>query len=413
MSERSGQDREGAGRPVNPQEIHSRIENLRGRVVLPTCDPEDLARPVEEVIRVDAEGQRSKLTLVEGGEDVSWATVVDLEQQIGRDTICLGGIAGVNTPEKHRFRGHSRRVLENALRWMRQNGFQASMLYGIPSYYPKFGYIGAFPRPTISVKVRDAETVGRVGHPVVPFQAEEHLEAVLEMYHCVNRNRTGVTRRDPDTWDPFRKGRRWNSGAIVKVAVDADGSPAGYIVFDDAHFTATVIEVGCSAGTVCGDLLRVAADYAWEQRLETIDFLLPEDHAFVEYLKEIGFRKTVVAARDGGPMVRMLNIPEALGRICRELASRMPAYPGDLTIRTNLDDVTVAWNQEGVRVCDARPASLTATMPQWALAQLFYGVRTPDSLAAHGHVTASAQALAALRQFFPVRPHFHYPVDAF
>ena len=52
-------------------------------------------------------------------------------------------------------------------------------------------------------------------------------------------------------------------------------------------------------------------------------------------------------------------------------------------------------------------------MPQWALAQLLYGYRTAEALAAAGTLKASRQAVEALSDLFPLRPHFHYLADHF
>ena len=50
---------------------------------------------------------------------------------------------------------------------------------------------------------------------------------------------------------------------------------------------------------------------------------------------------------------------------------------------------------------------------QWAVAQLLYGYRDAEALAAAGTLKAARPAVAALCEMFPPRPHFHYLVDHF
>ena len=40
---------------------------------------------------------------------------------------------------------------------MQHEGFDVSMLFGIPNFYPKFGYATCMAQPKVSIKTRDAE----------------------------------------------------------------------------------------------------------------------------------------------------------------------------------------------------------------------------------------------------------------
>src|SRR5690242_20576154 len=79
------------------------------------------------------------------GHAVSGLWVVPFTLRIGAATVRMDGIAGVGTETEHRRRGYSRRVLEATVRWMQQGDAPLSMLYGIPDFYPKFGYATAGP----------------------------------------------------------------------------------------------------------------------------------------------------------------------------------------------------------------------------------------------------------------------------
>ncbi|MDY7010300.1 MAG: GNAT family N-acetyltransferase [Planctomycetota bacterium] len=313
------------------------------REFIPVAGPEDLDKPVDADIRVDAvPPQRHKLSLMVGGEAVSGVRIVDFSQQIGSQEVRMGGIAGVETHKDHRLKGYSRRVMVNSLRWMRREGFDVSMLLGIEDFYPKFGYAEAFPHICFKVAVRDAEAATPAGYRFVDY-APGYLKAALAMYHRNNAGRTGPIRRDPKQWVPFRRGIQWGIKAVCKVALDRTGRPVGYFVYEGRPLVARIVEVGFATPAVFGDILRAAGKIAWRCRLEQIEFVLPEDDAFVGFSLPLGVRKEVTYRRDGGGMVRMINIASSLKAVASDLAGRMDK-PGLLNIRTNLDSVSLFWS---------------------------------------------------------------------
>lgn len=398
--------------PLSRREVDRRIASLRAFRLPVRSVRERLDRTLDRRIRVDAGAGWRKLVLVVGGEDVSWATVVDFRQRIGTGVLRMGGIAGVGTRDDRRFLGYSRCVLENALRWMRGEGYHASMLYGIPSYYPKFGYAKAFPKVRFTVAVRDAERVPDPALTLVPFAAETHLRPVLAMYHANNARRTGITLRDPGRWQPFRRGLQWGAEAEARVALDARGRAVGYIVYHQQPLTASVTEVGYASPAAFPALLRDAAQRAWEQRIDTVEFHLPEDDCFMSYCRGLGCRKEVTYPADGDGMVRLIHVPGALGAAAEDMASRARGT-GCLTIRTNLDDAGLSWSGGRLRVGPASAAAPTVRLPQWALAQCLYGYREVAAATAEGIIRGTAGAPALLAELLPVRPHYHYNADHF
>ena len=412
MTQRRRTPRTRPPRRLTPHQAEARIALLRKRRVAIRSTPENLDLPLDRHVEVRGEPPCHNLVLVVDGQDVSSLAVVDFRQQVGSGLVRMGGIAGVGTPGDHRFRGYGRRVMESSLRWMRAAGFETTMLYGIPSYYPKFGYAQAFPSVSFSLAARDAGIARAGAWRFVAFRRDEHLRAVLRMYHRNVAGRTGPTRRDPKHWRPFRKGIAYNSQAICKVAIDPQGRPAGYFVYDAGHETATVIEVGFARRGVFPAILAAAGRLAARRRIEKVQLLLPEDDAFVEFCKPMGLHKEVHYRAAGGGHVRMVNIPAALTSLAAELGSRMSGR-GQLTVRTNLDDVHLSWSGGRLRVGPPRRGGPQARLPQWALAQMLYGYRRAESLAAEGVVRASADAVGALAEMFPVGPHYHYLVDHF
>jgi predicted acetyltransferase len=388
-------------------EANLRIARLCKQAIPAHAEAEALELPLDADIVVEARNPGyTHISLVRDGTALSWCGVVDLPQQIGPCVLRMGGIAGVGTHDDHRFQGHSRRVLTNALRWMRGAGYDVSMLYGISGYYPKYGYAEAFPSTVHTLAVRDAERGAARQCRLAPF-GPEHVDAVLAWYHAYNAGRTGVTRRDPRTWTTFRKGLTWGSQAVARVLLDR-GAPVGYLVHDAGQETA-VLEMA-AAPRHFPALLRALVDLAWGQRAEALRLYLADDDPFVAFCRPLGLRTELTYRSDGGAMVRMIHAGRALEKLLPLLATRV-AGRGRLTLCTNLDTVGLAWGGGALRLTEASGPAIT--LPQWALAQLVYGYLDVPTLAVRGSVAGPRRALDTLARFFPPGPHFHYATEYF
>ena len=392
-----------------------RIAELRRSKVSVFSEREQLDRSLDPRIQVvsSRELRSARISVVVDGEEVSRLVVVDFVQQIGRNMIRMGGIGGVETPEEHRFKGYARILMDNTLIWMRAEGYDTSMLHGVPSFYPKFGYTVAFPRITYTLEVKDAEALapGRSSHRFVNFNGD-CVNAVRRMYHRNNAGKTGRTLRRAGHWKNFQKGSNWGIDASCKVALDSRGRPAGYITYDNVDLKPNIIEAGSMRGEVFPDILRVCIQLVRKERLDSLRFYLPEDDDFIHFLQPAGMKKEVVYLPDCGAMVRMIRIQTALEKIAPELASRTHGR-GCLNIRTNLDAVRLEWKNGRMKIGEAGRKGPTVRMPQWALAQLLYGHRPASSLAAEGVIKASSRAVAILEELFPLQPHFQFTSDHF
>ncbi len=375
----------------------------------PLTEPENLDRPLEDALHVTGKHPRSKLNLIVDGECVSWTSVCHFTQQIGNAKVRMGGIQSVGTDPKHRFKGYSRRVMEGSLAWMRAEGFDTAMLYGILHFYPKYGYAEAFPDIEFSTSTTVAGNVAPYGYRFENMKPE-HMAAVLKLYHRNNAGRTGPTRRELKHYKPFETGK--GRKPIMKVAFDKKKKLVGYFFYAFMQGDPVVNEIGYASPEVYPDLLHEIGRIARNLRLERINFNLSEDDAFMAYVQPLGFRKSMFFRKDGGGMVRMINIPNTMKKVAGVLGSRARGR-GSLTIRTNLEDVGLKWSNGRCSVGKASKTGPSVRMPQWALAQLIYGYRGARAMVECETLKASNKMVDVLEELFPVQPHFHYRADSF
>lgn len=427
---------------------------------------ENLDLPLDPDIRLvpgkHSNGRQATVhELVLGGESVSRLGVVHFQQRIGNAWLTMGGISGVETPEKHRKKGYARRCLINANRWMRQEGFDTAMLFGIGGYfYPKFGYTEAFPDEAhaFALTALDEAEIGRkVERKQAVYRPDKHAVSVLNIYRKNNETRTGIVERpgwgrhprlsysanresrfhveQPTAWNRFAHSGPGGHGVPPKAAVLLEGRRV--VAFrawrEEMAGEFRVLEFGAAKETVFPDLLRAVCADAAKLGRERVFFHLPGDHPFVEYLQPFGVVSRTKYRRDGGAMVRLINVRTALEKIAPVLSARLQPVVcgrvGALLLRSTLDDVRLSWRNDKVTVGAVGAAGgrkragksnggkaareETVRLTQEALCRLLYGARSAAALAADGTLKGSGRARDMLAVLFPVHHHHFWPSDYF
>lgn len=401
-----------------------RIAQLAQQAVGTFSGHEDLSLPLDRDVQVATlpqavtpSAQAHRLSLQVNGVAASGCTVFDYLQQVGPCRLKMGGVAGVSTHPEHRFKGYSKRVMFNSLRWMRQAGYDVSMLFGIPGFYPRFGFAPAFPDVRWRLAVRDAERLP-CPHPLkfVDFDAQRHLTAVLAMYEANNATAFGPIVRRAGDWQVFRLGRNWGLRAKVRVALEGR-KPVGYFVYD-AEERCRIVELGYARPAVLPAMMHAITEMAVAARVEEIQFRLGEDHLAMRLCAPLGIIRRIRLRGDGWEMARIMNLQTTLAKLAPLLAGRMSGA-GKLILRTNLEDVELSWRSGRMAVGPVKPAdraagkTLVLRLPQWALAQLIFGFRDVEALALAGTLAGGPVALDLAAQMFPPQRAYFHLVDEF
>ncbi|MGQ9632251.1 MAG: GNAT family N-acetyltransferase [bacterium] len=280
-------------------------------------------------IRTSDVDRRHRRELTVGGEPVSWLEVVDFHMRIGSASVKMGGIAGVETKKEHRNRGYARAVISDTLSYMKDRGYVVSMLFGIPDFYPKFGYASVLPETRVSVATRDAEEASAYvcesgGYKVRPFSEEDDVDEVISIYSENNRERSCTIVRTNEWWRGFKKGSEpWRGDAEAFVLEGDSGDILGYFVVDKWKYSANVAEIGARSGDAFGAILGEVARIAIDRRVETITFFIPPDHPFVEFCRRFGCEVRCRYPKNGGGMMRIIDQDKLFSGILEELGNRL------------------------------------------------------------------------------------------
>src|SRR5215212_7451757 len=107
------------------------------------------------IVSVNHPSGTSDVLLQLDGRQVSRVVIVPMLMRIGAAVVRMDGIGGVGTEEAYRNRGYSRRVMERCVEKMRAGDAALAMLYGIPDFYPKYGFATTGPAYVIGLPLDD------------------------------------------------------------------------------------------------------------------------------------------------------------------------------------------------------------------------------------------------------------------
>lgn len=384
-------------------------------------------------------GGDGRVDLMDGERSVSWLWIVPLTLRIGAATVRMDGIGGVGTEEEYRRRGYSRRVLEAAVERMRQGDAALSMLYGIPNFYPRFGYATAGPDHFVWLTKLTGEATLSAGWKVRSF-APADLPAVRRLYDENTAAGVGCAVRSEERWRRLVEPED-GPGDDCRVVEDPAGRVRAYAwrarwhwyadILEGEQPQAMVIAEVMADGPAAADALlatcrRWAAEVSARRSVPVERVVLPlppEGHVAAAAMHQsASFVHRFVPC--GSSMARVLDVSRLLEALKPELARRLRAagscFAGALHFRTEVGDVMLAITREDVTVIGmdqdsparhdpvARRSELR--VPQATLARLALGAFPPGDLLDRLERPPDGEARRLMETLFPLRhPHLYLP----
>lgn len=363
-------------------------------------------------IRKERQERATKLTLFLDSEPVSHLWVIDYDMRIGSSSVRMGGIAGVWTEEKHRLKGYASRVLNYSNEFMKEEGYDVSLLFGIPNFYHRFGYATVLPWYTARLETKHLSSLPQ-GLKVESFKPR-FKEALLHLYNVNNATRTGTLVRSPDKWETFTHGSGWDSKAIAYVLVEHEEVVA-YIVGDEKG-DPFIIEVGYKEPSIelFSSLLAQIKLYTEERNSTVVTLSLPPDDPFMEFCQRYDLKLTIEYPLNRDGMGRIINIKKLFSKIQQTLETRLLCnhIEGKLAIRTEIGDVFLDIDKESLVISSASEKfTWELTIPQHKLMQLIMGYRSVGDVLLDSDVYLNnPQAVPLLVRLFPKGfPHLSLP----
>jgi predicted acetyltransferase len=356
-----------------------------------------------------------KIELLDAGKSVSRLWIVDRSMRIGGSIVKLGGISSVETELPYRGKGFAGQAMDAALKLMEREGYEASVLHGIPDFYHRFGYAPCMPEYGIRIATLNAE---RAPGPLAlrSFQ-ESDLPAIARIYNGENAWRTGTAVRDAETWKGFPRSVGWFSRPGVRVTVDNRDRVTGYVVFDEDPARCRASEAGGMGGDVLGSILRFLAQRAVELRKEEVHLAMPPDHPLALYARKFGCEADIRYPRNGEFMGRIIRFLPFMERLAEGLGreSEHPLPDGEAALSTEYGACILTFKdgQGALGEPLSQVAEGSARFGQGAFFQMAMGYRTARDLSAAGELAATSAQLDLLGAWFPLKNATLYWADRF
>lgn len=258
------------------------------------------------------------------GVIASVVRIADRPIRYGEATLRLAGIGAVSTHPDFRGQGLASAVLEDAVRSMRERGYQLAMLFtGIQPFYARLGW-QAFSEPGFRVSCSPPPILGE-GAFVRPFDESHDLPAIARIYDAFNQDSFGPYLRMSEYWCCDHSRERNIMPALVAERL---GEVIAYASIVPYGAAVTLYEAACmpGAGDAFGPLALAVVRQARTLGLSTIEGRLPPDHGLRDAFTRLDGVGVEEFAHPG-----MMLLPLDLAALGHLAASRgLPAWSSPL-----------------------------------------------------------------------------------
>jgi predicted acetyltransferase len=336
---------------------------------------------------------------------VSWLNIIDHRIKIGSACLKIGGIAGVGTDTEHRNKGYARILLEDSLKFMENEKYAVSLLFGIHNMYHKFGYAPTGCNYKLTISARKAGEL-KSKYRIRDFQKKDAPE-IIKIYNKNNINTLCSIVRDKKNWQKFSLSSGYNIPAMCKVILDSSGRITGSAVLDDSKKEVNVSEVGFKKKDIFSTLLNLFIKTAVKLHVENINILLPPDHPFAGFCYNYDCNFNTQFSKSGDCMMRIIDQDRLFKGLKPELEKRLKnsKFNGlrkTIKIKTDLSATILKLNKRKIDI-DFRDTGADAVfkLPQYKLVQLVAGYRSIKNVLSDLRVKLAGDTEEVLNTLFP------------
>lgn len=320
---------------------------------------------------------------VDSGSIVGFIRIVDRQLYSPVGMLKAGGITSVCVHPDLQGHGLGRRLMEMALRRLRQRKDILSILFArraLDGWYTKYGYVGIGCHPQIQIaqpwlvdNTGQFESFnGRLQRGIIPSAIDLYAAAYADSYQRLFLS----FYRDDYWWQTFEQ-RLWRRVEVEDfINVIVGDIPVGYFILKEDK----VIEAASLHGHRA-DVLASLLEF-WKQKVrKDLKIAMPLGHWCARFFKGMNHIMTIRYAWDGGHMVRFLNkdvlkeilIPPKRQKVHLTIEKLFGQFSltEDESASKLLSTIagavpTLRTNDEDVKDMDS-DASLLPAMPTWSI----------------------------------------------
>ena len=343
------------------------------------------------------------------GKCVSVVQVFDRPMRIGNCVVRMGAVGSVGTDPIHRRAGYSAEVVRDSIQYMREAGYDLSMLStGIQSHYAKAGWVVY---PTYNTEVTLPPTLGELPGDVTIEQYEPNrdLPVLGPIFDQFNASRTGTFIKNKEywvnrpTWRPYDPSLYW----IAKRGEET----VAYLLTERWK----VGELGYlpdAQDAMCA-LFCHFFQCAQAAGVQQIDAPVPSESRKIFETMGCAVRRR----EQTNIMARIINLESLLTKIKPLLESRLRAsdfsgWTGTIRIRYEADERTLAVRDGVISVVpESASPDIDLLCSQSQLLKLLFGNMSAEQVAFSNRLRIAEIGL--LDALFPAGEFFMWHTDRF
>jgi len=317
-------------------------------------------------------------------------------------------VGDVCTHPAHRRKGLGRALLEDCVRYIREQGgalclIRSSVFY----FYCSIGWDSiAVPAFRLDVEKFPSESLRTDGYETRTFEESLDLWRVASVHQQFNAGRDLVRQRDGYFWANHRTWRLGDTNGGFVVAekdgeIGAYGRMVGNRITELCHLPGEESAVNA--------VLEALVRRARSQRLNEIVGALPRDHLLWNVLRNAA---GVDTTEDNHTLLRLVDLKLLFSQILDSLSARLRAsgreLSGPITFRCADQEVTLVPHSGYLSLVDNISDARQVNLPQRHLLELGAGLASPSAILKG---IADEDTLADLEALFPLGHPIYWESD--
>ncbi len=331
------------------------------------------------------------------GELVSELWILDVKVRAWGTELLSAGVAGVETPERHRMKGYARELMESCAHFVADEGYEITTLFGIPNFYHRYGYATICPEFEIGVDA--SALVAEIGTATLGEATVRDMERVASMYNTAHASIDGSVVRDEGSWLGPRYGSNWDRRSRAFVRRDARGQAQAYAVIDDDLSRGSLVITDAAAADERASVVLLAglAEMSRSRKASAVSFRVHPEAELGRLLRDIGATLETRRPENSGYMARVVDANAVVQKRISEVrapgAARALDVPKTLNIETN----------GGSQLLGLGGAAMDALLKvdELGLAQLLFGYQGGGAVRRSGKADARGISDELLDMMFP------------
>ncbi len=350
---------------------------------------------IKRLRRLPRKEWKNHRCLVLDGRVVSYIKIVPKRMYLGRALLKMAGVAGVSTDPDHRRKGYNRALFRDTIEFIRKDGYDLSILYGIPDYYHRYGYESVMTGHIVTMTPRE-EWAGAAAPHKRSVVTRSDMDQIRRLCNAQARHRDGNCLRN----------RMHKPARGVKIT-DGRGRIVAYAAWREENGIIFVPDAAARGPAAAVELLRALWRVAWREMAGQINVDLPPGYPLTDAMLPRGATYRRQFRHNAGCMGLILDLSALARKMQPEwarLAGRSELAGKRFALRLAVGDETlsISGGAKGVTTAVGRArAASRATPPRFL--QMLLGYRAISELADDSDVRFTKKDLRALEVLFPER----------